>query len=197
MAAETSTTELLYVPDWPERAEARLLVEWRKPRIRALCRALGGGAQAQEDMAFDVQVSTTLEDAVGDALDQWGELVGEQRGPLSDNDYRPFIKARMLANRCDGTIDSLLEVLEACAGDFVRVWHEDNFPSGLYLVVERRTWMSTPMLRRVSRLMEQVRPAGRHMTVIETVVGGYGFEDDEEAEGLDVGPFSRLVLPLP
>ena len=186
-----------------DSAEARLLVEWRKPRIRALCRALGGGAQAQEDMAFDVQVSTTLEDATGHALDQWGELVGEQRGPLSDNDYRPFIYARLLANRCAGTIDSdeetvgLLEVLEACTGDFVRVWHEDNFPAGLYLVVERRSFMTLPMLRRVSRLMEQVRPAGRHMTVIETVVGGYGFEDDTEAEGLDVGPFSRLVLPLP
>jgi len=194
--ASTATTELTYIPDWASRAESRLLRAWDRPRIRALTRALATGAQLHEDQTFDLLVSTTLEDAGGDALDQWGEIVGEQRGPLSDNDYRPFIQARMLVNRTASTIDELLEILDTCTEPNVRVWHEDNFPAGLYLVVERTSWMGEAMRRRVSRLLEQARPGGRHMTVIETVPGHVGFDSDPGSTGLDVGPLSRLILPL-
>lgn len=197
MPASSSTTELLYVPDWAARAEARLLRGWDAPRIRAFVRSLAKGAQLQEDQSFDLLVSTTLENATGQALDQWGEIVGEQRQGLSDADFRPFIKARMLVNRTASTIDEMLEILETCAAPVVRCWHEDNQPAGAYLVVERRAWMAEPMRRRVSRLMEQARPAGRHLTVIETVPGAFGFLDDTGASGLGVGPLSRLVLPLP
>lgn len=196
MSASTSTTELLHVPDWAARAEARLLRGWDRDRIRAFVRALAAGAQLQEDQSFDLLVSTTLENATGDALDQWGEIVGEQRGPLSDSDFRPFIKARMLVNRGASTIDELIEILETCAAPVVRVWHEDNLPAGIYLVVERSTWMTEPMRRRVSRLMEQARPAGRHMTVIETVPGYLGVIDDGGSTGFDAGPAASLILPL-
>lgn len=191
----TSTTQVLHVPDWPDRAEDRLLRAWDKPRIRALLLALGTGIQAQEEMAWDVLVSTQLESATGVSLDQWGAIVGEQRGPLSDSEYRRFIMVRMLVNRCNGSVDSLIEILDLATQPNSEVLHLDNFPAGLYLQVTRKTWMTAPMLRRVGRLMEDVRPAGRHMTCIETVEGGFGFEGSDYSAGYNEGPFARLIIP--
>lgn len=194
MATESATTQLIYRPDWPETAAARLLSGWDRPRIRAWMRALGEGAQLQEDQSFDLIVSTTIETATGDALDQWGELVDEQRLGLGDNEYRQFILARMLVNRSDGTIDDLVEILEVATQPNVLVLHLDNFPAGFYLIVERLTFMADETMRRVARLMEAARPGGRHMTLVESVSDGFGFADDPTAAGFGVGPFSRLIL---
>ena len=73
----TSTTQLIYVPDWPAQLEKRLLVPWQTPKIRALARAVGDAVQIHEDESFDLIASTGIFDAAGDSLDQWGEIVGE------------------------------------------------------------------------------------------------------------------------
>lgn len=193
MAAE-ETTQLVYQPDHSGVAEGRLLVLWRKPKIRAFCRALGKGAQILEDQDLDLIASTGIDQATGDALDQWGELVGEQRLGLSDTEYRSFVLARMLVNTGDGTIDNMIEILEAAAAPVVRVLHESVFPAGFCLQVERADFMSDEMMRRVARMMTDAWPAGRHMTLIEALDGGFGFDSDTSAEGYGVGPYSRLIL---
>lgn len=193
MAQQTATTQLQHVPDWPDQGVDRLLRPWDRPRIRALVQALGDGVQLQEEQTWDLLVSTGLDEATGHALDQWGELVGEQRGTLGDNDYRQFILARMLVNRSSGTVDELLQILDVCTTPNAGVWHQDNLPAGIYLVVDRQAFMSDPVRRRVARLMEDARPAGRHVSVIEALVGGFGFDADPGAEGYGVGPYSRLV----
>lgn len=200
MTIESATTQLIYRPDWPDTAALRLLSGWDKPKIRAWMQALGEGAQLQEDQSFDLITSTVLGLATGDALDQWGELVDEQRLGLGDTEYRQFILARMLVNRSNGNpdsapIDDLIEILEVASQPNAAVFHQDNFPAGFYLVTVRLTFMADETRRRVGRLMEAARPGGRHMTVIETVVDGFGFEDDPLAAGFDIGPFSRLVEP--
>lgn len=188
-----ATTQLIYVPNYKDIAEARLLAAWQQPKIRGIVRALAQGAQTLEDTNFDLIVSTGLDEATGDALDQWGELVGEERGILSDNEYRQFILARMLANRSDSTVDSLLEIFEIATQPNIATFHQDNFPAGFYLQVTRNDFMTEETLRRVARLMEDVRPGGRHMTLIEAVIDGFGFAGDVTAAGYDVGAFSRLI----
>jgi len=193
MAQQTATTQVQHVPDWPTRGEDRLLRSWDRPRIRALVEALGEGAQLQEELAWDLLVSTGLDEATGDALDQWGALVGEQRLGLADNDYRQFILARMLVNRSSGTVDELVEILEVAAAPVLDVQHQDNLPAGIYLVVTRNTWLTEGARRRVARLMEAARPAGRHVSVIESLPLGFGFADDPDAGGYDEGTYSRLI----
>lgn len=193
MAQQTATTQLQRVPNWGELGQAQLLRSWDKPKIRALIQALGAGVQLQEDLQWDLLVSTGLDEATGHALDQWGDLVGEQRGPLSDQSYRQFIKARLLVNRSSGTVDELLEILDVATQPNVGVFHEDNLPAGVYLQVERNSFMGDAEYRRVARLMEDARPGGRHLSVIEALSGGFGFEADETAEGYNTGVYSRLV----
>ena len=191
--SHTDATQIAYQPDYEGTAEQRLLAMWSKPRIRAVMRALGYGVQVVEDMAFDTIVSTTLANAVGDALDQWGELVGEPRGAASDPEYRQFIQARMLVNRSSGNVEDLLEILDVATRPNVSVLHLDNFPSGFYLQVTRTAFLTDEGARRVARMMEDARPGGRHMSVIEAVLNGYGFTGDPDAAGFTVGPYSRLL----
>jgi hypothetical protein len=57
--------------------------------------------------------------------------------------------------------------------------------------------MTDAHLRRVSRLMEAARPAGRAVVVIEALPGAFATAGDGFYGGLDTGPLARLVLPLP
>lgn len=189
----SSTTQLIYIPDWPTQLEKRLLVPWQTPKIRALARAAGDAAQILEDECFDLIASTGIYEAAGDALDQWGELVGEQRGPLSDNEYRQFILARMLCNRCWGTVEELRAILDIITEDNVEILHQDNFPAGFYLVAMRRDFMIDQHRRRVARMMEDVRPVAKSMSLVEAVVGGFGWQGDEDVSGWSDGPFADLI----
>ncbi len=191
--AQTATTETLYISDWVDRAGARILVNWDKPRIQALVAALATGQQAREDEQFDLLLSVAIADATGDLLDKWGEAVGEQRLGLSDNEYRPFVLARMLANTSDGTIDPLIILFRAATQPNVDVLWLSTFPAGFDLIVVRPLPMSAAVARRVARMIEDARPGGKHMTLTEALPGFFGFAANPDALGFDVGPFARLI----
>lgn len=193
----SATTQLLHIPDWEQRAEARLLVPWRKPRIRAFVRALAQGAQYHEDESLSLVMSCGLDEATGHALDQWGELVGEQRLSLSDSEYRQFIQARMLVNRCSGLTDELIEILETAAGPHLGVYSETLQPACLTLVVVRNAFLVDAAKRRVARLMTEAAPAGRNLVVVEALNGGFGFDDalaDIPISAFSAGGFARRIL---
>lgn len=191
----SATVELVYVPDWPERAADRLRTPWRAPRIGALVEALATGVQAHEDEAFDLIAGTELSVATGHSLDQWGDLVGEQRLGLSDSEFRPFIEARMLVNRCTGTVEELLGILRVATGPDSTCYHLSLFPASYVLMAVRPSWLTDAARRRVARLMTAATPAGRGFAVIESLSGGFGFEDDDTgAGGFGVGALARLIV---
>jgi len=191
----SATTQLLHVPDWPERAANRLRTPWRGDRNGALLAAIGEGAQLHEDIAFDLVVGTTLEAATGHALGQWGELVGEQRLGLSDSEYRPFIQARMLVNRCTGVVDELIQILTIAAGPDATVYHTTTAPGSVYTVV-RRSFLSASSRRRVARLFRAAAPAGRPTVVVEALAGGFGWTatPDFAVSGYSRGSMARLIV---
>lgn len=193
MSTDVSTTRLLYVPDWRTKAVRRLLVAWNGPNSRAWIEALATGVQAFEDVAFDVLSSTYFQNSTGDALDQWGALVNEQRLGLSDDEYRNFISARMLANRSNGRDDELIELFQLLTSPFVDLFMVDYLPACFVLTVVRRDFMSDEFRKRVGRTMQRAKTSGRTMVLIESVAEGFGFQGDPTATGYDVGPLSRLI----
>lgn len=192
----SATTQLIYRSDLEERAQQRLLVPLRKPRMRALAQAFAAGAQLHEDQCMDLIVGTDLAVATGHALDQWGGLVGEQRLGLSDTEYRQFIQARMLVNRSASTTDELLEILEIAAAPHLGCYHTHVAPATIVLTVVRSTWLTAAARRRVSRLMLAASPGGRRLVVIEHLVGGFGWPDSPDilTTGFDSGGLARLIL---
>jgi len=178
----TTTTQLTYIGDHATRAVGAALAQDRyRPRLRALIEAFGEVAQVQEDQFFDLLVSRGLDSATGAALDQWGGIVGEQRGALGNDDYRQFIRARILANISEGTPDELLTIFAlVTAPSAVRYFLHP--PAAFRLQAVRGAPMTDIVARRVGRLMRSIKPAGVAMSLTEALsdsmlfgVAGRGF----------------------
>lgn len=187
-------TEVSYIPDHEELAWRRLLTQdHTKPRLVALLKAFGTVVQDAEDTLFDVLMGRVLDDATGAVLDRWGAIVGEARDGLGDEDYRRFVKARTLVNIGDGTVDELIAIWQIITGPSRVVRYLPMYPAGYTLQVARTSFMSEVMRRRVRRMIEEARPAGVTSELIEALVGYYGFDTDDYADGFDVGPYSRIL----
>lgn len=191
--SQTATTQIVYLPDVRARAVERLLAQFRdKPRIVALVSALAAGGQLSEDLSFSLIFSRRIEASSGAQLDQWGALVGEPRGGLDDDDYRRFIRARLLANRTSSTTDDIIRIAQLTT-EPSEVRHYTMYPAGYTLYVLRRIAMTEVMRRRVRRMLDSVKPAGVQYHAIEAVDGYFGFAEDPVALGYNRGRFSRVI----
>ena len=183
-------TEIVYIPDYRDLASALLLSQYREsPRVQALIKALAGATQEIEDISFDLLVSTTLSAASGWALDQWGAVVGEDRGGLDDEDYRRFIEARILANLSDDTIDRMISVFEIVAGPG-EVRYFELYPAAYALTIKRDSPLTDALRSRIRALMQSIKPAGVGLTLIEGSRQAYQYD---LGPGLDDGEFSRIL----
>lgn len=187
-------TELAYIPDHEELAWRRLLSQDQtKPRLVALLKAFGTVVQDAEDTLFDVLISRVLDDSTGAVLDRWGAIVGERRDGLGDEDYRRFVKARILVNIGDSTIDELIVIWQIITGPSHHVRYMPMHPAGYHMHVVRRSFMAETVRARVRRMMEQARPAGVTSEMVEAIVGYLGYEDDPYAVPPDAGLLARIL----
>lgn len=184
-----------YIPDHPERMVRRLLFQDRSaPRIRALARALGEGAQLQEDQSFDLLNGQLLHLSTGIQLDRWGAIVGETRGILGDVDYRRFIQARILVNVCKGTPDELIAIWKLVMDTETVRLTVPGAPAFYSLAAVRGSWLTAGLRRRVRRIMADCKPAGVAMELVEALVGPFGFDNTFlPVSGFSVGTLARIV----
>lgn len=100
-----------------EDALDRLAEQYRgKPKIKSLLDSLCEQVQSTEDALWQLLTETTVDTAVGDALDVLGKIVGERRDGAADADYRIRVRARIRANLSNGTVEDVLAVLRALLG---------------------------------------------------------------------------------
>lgn len=101
------------VIDHATAALARLAQYLRdKPNVTALLGDLNGLSQDAEVMLQGLLTERSLDTAVGVYLDKLGEIVGQVRGPLTDEPYRDALRARIKINASSGTVPEILEVFE-------------------------------------------------------------------------------------
>lgn len=185
---------LVHIADHGDVGVARLPSRFRRPVIESFIRSLCSGVQLAEDLAWFMLSDGMLDTAQGAALDQWGELVGEQRLGLADADYRRFIEARMLVNRANpGTPNELLAIWRLVTAPALSVAYRSPSPCVAWLTVTRGEPLADAVARRVVRTMQDAAPAGRLLRLIETVPGPFGFLTDPDALGYDAGRLSRLL----
>ena len=190
-----SDITILYEEEHADRAVSQLPSRYRgKPRIEALARALALPWQDVEDEAWTLLNDLLLPNASGWLLDILGDLVGEDRAGLDDTDYRRFIAARMLVNRADDSLDDLIAiwqlVMDTTATDSTEI-----FPLTIWLIAQRDDPLSDIVARRVVAMMEDAKPAGRTLRLVEAMPSPYGTDGGGEfgIEGLDVGVLARLL----
>lgn len=188
-----SPTELIYIPDHSAIAIGTLPSQFLKERIQALVRALAAGIQKSEDMSFDVLTSTELDVASDDALDQWGALVVQERGALTESTYRLFIEAGIRANLSRSNTDDIIVVFEIVTRPSVEVRFFGMFPAGYILYVVRQSLLVDAHYSRVARIMESVRPIAVTGMHVEAQQGYFGFAGNPDAFGFGVGTFARLI----
>tara|TARA_R110000751_G_scaffold12629_13_gene43260 strand:+ start:407 stop:1039 length:633 start_codon:yes stop_codon:yes gene_type:complete len=164
-----------------------------KPNIMALLRALLQPLQTRADDNFNLYIMGAIDMAEGAMLDQWGDNVGEPRGQFyNDEEYRPFVKARALANNNDGTADELLTIFALVTSPMVCVEYIPLLPGGMQLQVFRQSWMSDYKRGRVRRLMADAAPGPRATLLVESTIGSFG-PPRADSKTSATGPLPRLI----
>lgn len=175
------------------------LLSWFRGRGRfgALATALASQIQELEESLLDLRAERTLDVAAGAQLDQYGLLVGEPRGGLTDAEYRQFIDARLLANTSGGNVDRILDVVRLVTQTLVVDVLYRLLGSGPAYTLEivRTGHMTGERLARALALLDAISPAGtayRFVEGIEPALSDGPFRFDSGA-GFDRGMLGTLL----
>lgn len=108
------------ITDHDAQALARLAAQFESStNLRALVSVGAAGAQDAEDVLWALYTERLLSDAEGEQLDNLGAIVGQPRDTATDDQYRARLAGRILANRSDNTVETLLSIVRAVLGSTV------------------------------------------------------------------------------
>jgi len=189
------TTLPVYIPDYTARiiADDFLNKVRHLPRWRAFAAGLGCGLQSLEDDLFAIVSGQYFPTANGFFLDRWGAIVGEQRGGLTDEEYRSFIRARIMTTVCGGTGDEYIRIYSLVTAPNLGVRLVGKYPAGFVLRVLRDSPMRDEVARRVVRMMDDAKADGLGMGLSEAVLTHFGFKGDPLAAGFGEGLLARRL----
>lgn len=124
--------------------------------------------------------------AVGVQLDQVGSLVGQARLGLDDDDYRRYIRARIVVNRSNGKYEQLIQICRLVINDPAATVSVQR--AGTATVVATIDGpLSIDIAEILAALLEQAKAAGvRILTESSTVPPASTFRFDS-GPGWDVG----------
>lgn len=83
------------------------------PIMEAIIASYAVQAQELENVFVNLWVLRVLDNAENAQLDTLGKIVGEPRQGRDDDDYRLAIRARVLSNRSNASVEDILAVLKA------------------------------------------------------------------------------------
>lgn len=181
------------ITDHADRIVAESLSQDRdKPRIVALLTAIGALFQYMEDICDDLIVERTLANAIGKQLDQYGMLVGEPRLGALDDDYRRFIRARILANNSESKPDDLIKIYAALVDELEsEIKFTELYPAAYEITAIADASLPVEVVRRIGRVMESVRPIGVGAKVLFGVDNAFIL--DKEGHGLELGKLGQVL----
>lgn len=103
------------------QALARLAQQFAEStNLRLLVSVSATSVQTAEDVLWALYSERLLTSAVGEQLDNLGAIVGQAREAATDDQYRARLAGRILANRSDNGIDTLLAIVRAVLGSTVQ-----------------------------------------------------------------------------
>jgi hypothetical protein len=153
-------------PDHVDRSILQLIEVFRKPRNREWLRTGVGQVQEAEDALWQLYNAFDLETAEGVVLDLIGNILNERRDGRLDPDFRAALRARVLVNQSDGSLEAMLAVLVALVPsleDAGSVTVEEQYPAGLRFEILADLAGVSPTT--ISRMMRQAKPAGVRLSI--------------------------------
>lgn len=106
------------VPDLVAEALSRLLEQDKnKPNVAALLTAIVSPLQDVVNACWQLQTQRTLDTAIAAQLDGLGSIEDFARQGLDDDTYRRYLRAKVAADKSDGTVEALIGVAVAALSD--------------------------------------------------------------------------------
>lgn len=113
------------------------LYDLRQPKLQALLATYMTQIQQLEDALWALYIGLMIEQAVGDALDMLGALVGQPRENRPDPEYRLWIRSRVIVNKSSGRPLDILGVARAVLPPLVNVANlHEAYPASFVLTLE-------------------------------------------------------------
>lgn len=176
---EPDRPTLSHSTDHVARGLARLTDRWQRPAIRAVLASHLAEVQEVEDALWEVLL-LDLDTATGDGLSQIAGLVGEPRQDLDDDTLRTVVRARLLANRARGDVDTLHAIALCFVEDGFTV--DEYFPAGMVARFEATTGINP----RVAGLLRRGKSGGVGLHVVMPTEGGGAFRLSSELAAVEL-----------
>jgi len=156
----------LRIADHVDRALALIISQLAdRPKWRALIADVTESVQDLEDVIADCVCLNYLSTAEHRQLDVYGIITGEQRGGLSDDEYRRILAARILSNTTDCTPERLIRIL-AILLDSADVHYIPVHPAATSFMAVPGAAPTAAFMNRILPWMESVHGAGIGLDVI-------------------------------
>lgn len=177
--------------DHVEQALAKRIEQFkRKIRFGNLLTSYVAEVQDLEDALFQILDDTNLDSAVGQQLDNIGEIVGEPRNGRDDATYLIAIRARILLNTSEGTIeDIILLILALQSGLEVEIL--EFFPAAFLAQVNTPVDPGLINTDQISNIISEGKPVGVRGLAQFQVTGSKQF--DTTGAGFDEGKFAVVL----
>lgn len=150
-------------------AQGRVISQYKGlPLFVGLLGAITAVIQEVEDAYWALFNAVLLDTATGIWLEYLGAIVGEAREGAVDNDYRVFIRARILANKSSGTIDEVLTIIALFPGlDPPDVFEsaDEYYPASMLIVLDPSLSFDVVVLNRMLRIVAKARPTGVRLMI--------------------------------
>lgn len=130
-----------------------------KPRIQALDTILATRWQTVEDLLWQLATERDLDNAVGVQLDGLGDVLDEGRGGLSDDQYRLFLRAKVLTLRSRGRVEQLLQILGVLGYTHMVIYEQP--PAHMQIEV-----LDCPLALETDRVLREAKAGGVGLTFV-------------------------------
>lgn len=194
----TDFSPILHRTDLVERALRLMPRRWRgnMARFEELLSLFAGVLQELEDTTVALVLETTLDAAEGVHLDQYGELVGEPRGDLEDDDYRRMIRARIAINGSNGRPEDLITILALILNLESDIELLEWFPREVGLQYKIDPPTSDALRAKLVDAMDRAATGGVRVRLVEVRAGRpfFGFAGGN-AKGFGVGHLGAALTP--
>lgn len=158
--------------------------------LRALLSIILEPYRVLESTMYDLFWNTTLDGAQGVQLDRYGRVVDEPRNGLADSEYRRFINVRLLVLYSQGEAARLRRIV-ALAAQSADVHYMNEPPASYGITFTVAVPLTDDTRKRILRAVEAATPSGVGFRISESSLQPFGFDDDDDAFGLDDGELAE------
>ena len=152
------------------------------PNLRDLLAVFLKQIQEIDNAVVDTVRSRLLDHATGDALDQYGKIVGVSRGRLEEFEYRRFIRARIKSNNSEATINDVVDIFVTLTQPLETKFFE-HFPAGYSINGDVQTIPEDSKIAKMVDILEFGQPSGVSTTYSVSEQNSFRFNDEDRGFG--------------